>query len=64
MKMRNQRGYTLIELILCFAVVALIPWAVNIFKILKMSFDPITTELVLRFIGIPFFPLGAIMGFV
>lgn len=64
MKMRNQQGFTIIEVIVCLSLLALIPWGMNIFKLLKMPFDPITTESVLRFLGIPIPPLGLIMGFV
>ena len=39
-------------------------WVANIVKILGVDFsEPVTVEVVLRGVGIIFFPLGAVMGF-
>lgn len=63
--MKFQKGFTIAELVLVLVVLlGAGGWIANIVKILGMSFDPITTELVLRFIGVFLFPLGMIMGYV
>ena len=39
-------------------------WIWNIVKLIAMTFDPLTTLLVVRIIGIFVPPLGAIVGYV
>jgi hypothetical protein len=39
-------------------------WAMNIIKIAGSDFSHIDGELVIRVIGVPMAPLGAIMGYV
>lgn len=45
------------------SIMAIVGWIANIVKLFHMTVDPVTTELILRIIGIPFGPLGAVMGF-
>lgn len=41
----------------------LIGWVINLFKLIGMRHtDTITTDLILRIIGIPLVPIGGIMG--
>ena len=45
-------------------LVAVIGWVMNIIKIVGMVGGEITAELVIRGIGVFFFPLGCVMGWV
>lgn len=47
---------------LSLALVAVVGWIMNVVALAGMSFDPITTTLVLRCVGIVMVPLGAVMG--
>jgi hypothetical protein len=62
---KSQRGATLVELIV--VVVFLLGaggWVTNIVKFAKSDFDgPVTPRIVLRGVGIPVVPLGAVMGY-
>lgn len=62
--MKKQLGFTSIEMFI--AVLALLGvggWIANIVKLIGSSFDPITGIVVARIIGVPFGPLGAVLGF-
>lgn len=63
--MRKQSGYTLVELLL--VIVLLIGaggWIVNIVRLAHSDFDNISGKTVIRCIGVPIAPLGAVMGFI
>ena len=63
--MKKQFGYTLIEIcVVLFLLVGGVGWVWNIVKLVGMSFDHITGLLIVRAIGIPFVPLGAVMGYI
>ena len=47
---------------LVFLVTAAYGWFANIIKLVDMMSDPVTGEMVLRIVGIPFGPLGVVMG--
>ena len=51
-------------LIVSVAVGGAAGWAMNIIKIAGSDFSHINGELVIRVIGIPMAPLGAVMGYV
>lgn len=64
----KQKGYTIIELLLAFFMLVIIPgavigWVWNIVKLCAMSFDPLTGLLVVRAIGIFVPPVGAVVGY-
>jgi maltodextrin utilization protein YvdJ len=45
---------------------AITGWVLNVVKIFNMigaSFNEVGAELVLRVLGVPFFPLGVVMGY-
>lgn len=45
-------------------VVALVGWVLNIVALTGMDWDAgLTIEAVMRIVGIPFVPLGAVLGF-
>jgi hypothetical protein len=50
-------------MIIALWVIGFIGWVLNIFAILRVMNDPLTTLLVLRIVGIFAAPLGAILGF-
>lgn len=67
--MRRQKGFTVMELlvvlvgfigVVCFGGYG---WVNNIITVVHSSFNPLTPELVVRFIGIPMFPVGMVMGY-
>jgi hypothetical protein len=62
--MQKQKGFTLME-ILVVLVIAIggYGWINNLVLIMHSNLTPLTTELIIRFIGVPFMPLGAIMGY-
>lgn len=43
---------------------AIAGWVMNIIAIVGGIHGALTTEMIVRLIGVPFFPLGAIMGWV
>jgi hypothetical protein len=45
-----------------FLVVAICSWIANIVKLVGLIGADITTEFVLRIVGVPFAPLGVVMG--
>lgn len=63
-----QRGFTAVELLtvgfFLMVLVGLGGWIANIVKLIGMDFGAITGMLVVRAIGIPLAPLGAVMGFI
>jgi hypothetical protein len=62
--MNRTRGFSLAELLVVPLAVAVAGgWIANIVKILGADFEPITTMLVMRFIGIFVAPLGAVLGY-
>lgn len=62
--MKNCKGFTTWELlVVLFWLIACFGWVANIIKLVDMSFDPITIELVLRLVGVIAAPLGVIMGY-
>lgn len=54
--------------ILCIAIVAagitIYGWAANIATVVENFDDPLTTEQVVRIVGIPFYPLGVVLGYI
>lgn len=48
---------------LLMVVFGVVGWIANIVTIVHHIADPITAMIVLRFVGIVFFPLGAILGY-
>ncbi len=61
--MKN-RGCTVVELLALLAILAAgFGWFANIYKLTTMTFDPITTILIIRAIGIFVPPVGAVMGY-
>lgn len=44
-------------------IIAIIGWIWNIAKIIESDLTPITTMLILRFIGIFIAPLGSVLGY-
>lgn len=60
----KQAGFTLIKLFLSVLLIAgMGGWIANIVKLAGMHFEPITTILVIRVVGIFVPPVGAVMGF-
>ena len=60
----KQKGFTMIQLMIVGIWLAVVGgWIANIVKLIGLSFDPLTLELILRLVGIFVFPLGAVMGF-
>lgn len=52
---------SLIYVILIFACI--LGWVLNIIKLFGIANDPITGMFIFRCIGIPFAPLGSILGY-
>lgn len=44
------------------AILAIIGWFLNIIKLIALIGDPLTSEVFVRLIGIPFVPIGIIAG--
>ena len=42
----------------------LVGWIANIVQILPLMHEPLTTYLVVKLLGVPFAPLGAVLGWV
>jgi len=61
--MHKQNGYVAFGLWMLVVAVIGIGWVMNILALVKMSFSPVTIELVLRIVGIFLAPLGTIMGY-
>ena len=62
--MRNQKGFTLFELIWAAVVIlGIVGWVMNLAKVFSIITCPITLETVLRVIFIFFFPIGAVAGY-
>lgn len=69
---KNQKGFTIIELfIVIITIFGAIGWVWNIVKIVAMTHamtngfsDPHILMFIFRCIGVPFLPLGAILGFI
>lgn len=63
--MNKQKGYTAIQFIIVLVALAGVAgWVMNIVDIVQSDFSPLTTLLVLRFIGVFVPPLGAVLGYV
>jgi hypothetical protein len=68
--MKNNDAAELIGDLLGFCLITSIAvggtagWAMNIIKIAGSDFNHINGELVIRVIGVPMLPLGAVMGYV
>lgn len=60
--MKMQYPLAAIFLWVVMIATAIAGWVINIVKLIGMSIDTITIELILRFIGIFIVPLGSIMG--
>ena len=66
--MKNEKGYTLMELMIVIALVlAIIPgtigFGMNIYKLANCDFEAPYKAEILRGVGIPFFPLGVVVGY-
>lgn len=60
----KQKGSTMIQLMIVGIWLAVVGgWIANIVKLIGMTIDPLTLEVILRAVGIFVFPLGAVMGF-
>lgn len=59
--MRKQKGYTVNEIRIILFI--LFGWVLNIVAIAGASLDDLTTILILRFVGIFIFPMGAVLGY-
>lgn len=63
--MKNQRGFTLYELIVIVVLVGgLIGWIWNIVKFVDLCCSTITPWFVMRLVGIFAVPFGAIIGWI
>jgi len=63
--MNKQKGFTLPELLIVLAVIlGFVGWIWNLVKVVQMFSCALTTELVLRIISVPVWPLGIIMGYI
>ena len=65
----NKNGFTLIELIIVIAVIVgggmvAFGWIHNIIMLTTCNLNPVTMEPIMRVVGIPFVPLGVVMGFI
>jgi hypothetical protein len=49
--------------IICLVAACGYGYIENIIKLTHLNFDPVTPQIVLRCAGVPFAPLGVIMGF-
>ena len=49
---------------LTISIGGIVGWGVNVYKIIHSDFQHIDGELVIRVIGVPAAPIGAIMGYV
>ncbi len=62
--MKKQSGFTSTELFLVILIpIITVGWVWNIIKLLNVLDDPFSAKIVLRMLGIPLFPLGAIIGY-
>lgn len=63
--MNDQRGHIAVDLVIALIGLAgVVGWIMNIIDIANSEFTPITTMLVLRFIGVFVPPLGAVLGYI
>lgn len=63
LKMRAQKGFTLLQLMLTTVVMTgVLGWILNIVELAKLT--EFSGMVVLRAIGIPVAPLGAVLGFI
>jgi len=61
--MIRQKGNTILGLlIIIIAILGFIGWIMNIVDIIHSSFNPVSTLLILRFVGIVIAPIGAFLG--
>jgi hypothetical protein len=65
----KQRGFTVIVitviLYVAFVLVVVCGWVGNLVKIARTDWDkPLTPKTIVRIVGIPIVPLGAVMGYV
>jgi len=45
-------------------LLGLVGWVINVVKIIASINDPLTTEIIVRLVGVFVLPLGAIMGII
>ena len=69
MKKLNQKGFTLMELMVtiglgcCILLPGVIGYGMNIYKLTQTDFHAPYKAEIIRGVGIPFFPMGCIVGF-
>lgn len=66
--MKNQKGYTAVQLATVFFIISLViggvgGWVANVVKLCHSDFAHVTGMLVIRAIGIFVAPLGSVLGF-
>jgi prepilin-type N-terminal cleavage/methylation domain-containing protein len=62
--MKPQIGFTLTELLVVLVILAGTGgWVANVIKLMATLSDPLTGSFILRCVGVLFFPIGAVMGF-
>jgi uncharacterized membrane protein len=64
----NNKGSTVVELVICLVVVILAPvvaygWVENIIKLYHSTFNTITGQLICRIVGVVLAPLGVVVGY-
>jgi hypothetical protein len=47
---------------ICLVLVVGSGWVMNIIHLVNTPLSPLTTELIIRFIGVPIAPVGVVMG--
>lgn len=57
-------GVTMVLVYLAAILGGLIGWVMNIVAVVHGCSGPLTSEMIIRIIGIPVFVLGAIMGWI
>lgn len=62
--MRNEKGFTIIEVIFGFIIMACIGgWIANVVKIFWIINDPVTGLFIARCVGVFVAPLGVVLGY-
>jgi hypothetical protein len=67
--MQKRKGFTLAGMTIVVFILVILPacvygWIENIVKLIHLSLDTLTVELLVRIIGILVFPVGIVMGFI